>query len=321
MGVVWSKQRTYLAAGVLGVILLVSMFFALQKPVNIEVDSKIIKSRVFFSGTVGDVLEKNHITLKAKDKVQPSLATAVSKEMKIVVIRAFKVKVIADGQTREIISTPITIAEAIKLAGFNLGEQDIVKTIPRQLTVPGQEIELIRVTEAKTESRDTIPCQIERTTDDTLERGLTKTVSSGKNGIAINTIKITYHNGQEVKREVIGSKVLQEPVNKVVAFGTITSVSRGGMRLDFREAKYMQASAYTYTGSHTATGHTPQVGMVAVDPGVIPMGSKLYIEGYGYAHAADTGGAIKGNRLDLFMEERSQCLNWGNRTVKVYLLE
>lgn len=321
MGVVWSKQRTYLAAGVLGVILLVSMFFALQKPVNIEVDGKIVKSRVFFSGTVGYVLDKNHITLQAKDKVQPSLKTAVSKEMKIVVTRAFKVKVIADGQTREIVSTPITVAEAIKLAGFKLGEQDIVKTIPRQLTVPNQEIELIRVTEAKVESRDAIPFQIERTSDDTLERGLTKTVSPGKNGIAVNTIKIIYHNGQEVKREVIGSKVVQQPVNKVVALGTITSVSRGGIRLDFREAKYMQASAYTYTGSHTATGQTPQVGMVAVDPGVIPMGSKLYIEGYGYAHAADTGGAIKGNKLDLFMEERSQCLNWGNRTVKVYLLQ
>ncbi len=321
MGVVWSKQRTYLAAGVLGVILLVSMFFALQKPVNIEVDGKIVKSRVFFSGTVGYVLDKNHITLQAKDKVQPSLKTAVSKEMKIVVTRAFKVKVIADGQTREIVSTPITVAEAIKLAGFKLGEQDIVKTIPRQLTVPNQEIELIRVTEAKVESRDAIPFQIEKTSDNTLERGLTKTVSPGKNGIAVNTIKIIYHNGQEVKRKVIDSKVVQQPVNKVVALGTITSVSRGGIRLDFREAKYMQASAYTYTGSHTATGQTPQVGMVAVDPGVIPMGSKLYIEGYGYAHAADTGGAIKGNKLDLFMEERSQCLNWGNRTVKVYLLQ
>ncbi|MDD3269390.1 MAG: G5 domain-containing protein [Syntrophomonadaceae bacterium] len=321
MGVVWSKQRSYLAAGILSVVLLVSMFFALQKPVNIEADGKVIKSRVFFSGTVGGVLEKNHITLKAKDKVEPSLETAVSKEMKIVVTRAFKVKVLADGQCREIISTPITIAQAIELAGFKLGEQDIVKTMPRQFTVPNQEIELIRVTQAQVENKEAIPFQIERTSDDTLERGLTKTISAGKKGIAINSIKITYHNGQEVKREVIGSKVLQEPVNKVVALGTITSVSRGGMRLDFREAKYMQASAYTYTGSNTATGKTPEVGMVAVDPGVIPMGSKLYIEGYGYAHAADTGGAIKGDKLDLFMEERSQCMNWGNRTVKVYLLQ
>ncbi len=321
MGVVWSKKRAYLAAGVLSVLLLVSMFFALQKPVKIEVDGKVIKSQIFFSGTVGDVLEKNHITLKAKDKIEPSLETAVSKEMRIVITRAFKVKVVADGQCREIISTPITIAQAIELAGFKLGEQDIVKTIPRQLTVPDQEIELIRVTEAKIDCKEAIPCQIERTNDDTLERGLTKTVSPGKNGVALNTIKITYHNGKEVKREVIGSKVLQQPVNKVIAMGTITSVSRGGMRLDFREAKYMQASAYTYTGNHTATGKTPEVGMVAVDPGVIPMGSRLYIEGYGYAHAADTGGAIKGNKLDLFMEERSQCINWGNRTVKVYLLE
>ncbi|MDD2619529.1 MAG: 3D domain-containing protein [Syntrophomonadaceae bacterium] len=321
MGVVWSKQRIYLSACILSVILLVSMFFALQKPVNIEADGKVIKSRVFFSGTVGGVLKKNHITLKEKDKVVPSLETAVSKEMKIVVTRAFKVKVIADGQCREVLSTPITISEAIKLAGFKLDDMDIVKTVPREKTIPNQEIEVIRVTQNNVESKEAIPFEIERTSDNTLERGLTKTVSAGKTGVAMNKIKITYHNGQEIKREVIGSKILQEPVNKVVALGTITTVSRGGMRLDFREARYMRASAYTYTGSNTATGKTPEVGMVAVDPGVIPMGSKLYIEGYGYAHAADTGGAIKGDRLDLFMEERAQCMSWGNRTVKVYVLE
>jgi 3D (Asp-Asp-Asp) domain-containing protein len=83
----------------------------------------------------------------------------------------------------------------------------------------------------------------------------------------------------------------------------------------------MEASAYTYTGNRTATGKNPEVGMVAVDPRVIPMGSRLYIEGYGYGRAADTGGSIKGNRLDLFMEDRSQCLSWGRRTVKVYLLD
>jgi 3D (Asp-Asp-Asp) domain-containing protein len=83
----------------------------------------------------------------------------------------------------------------------------------------------------------------------------------------------------------------------------------------------MQASAYTYTGFHTATGLNPEVGMVAVDPSVIPMGTRLYIEGYGYARAADTGGAIKGDKIDLFMEEYSQCMGWGRRTVKVYILQ
>lgn len=138
--------------------------------------------------------------------------------------------------------------------------------------------------------------------------------------MARNTVRITYHNGQEVKREVIKSEVIKEPQNKVIAMGTITTVSRGGLSLDFREARYMVASAYTYTGRRTATGQQPAVGMVAVDPSVIPLGTRLYIEGYGYAVAADTGGSIRGNQLDLFMEDRSQCLKWGRRTVKVYIL-
>lgn len=320
MGIVWSKQRAYLAA-ILGLVLLVSLFFALQKPVSIEVDGKLIKSSVFFSGTVREVLDKNHITLKEKDKVEPSLNAPVKKKMKITVVRAFKVKVVADGCSREVLSIPVSIKEAIKLAGFQLGEQDIIKTTATSLTIPNQEIEIIRVTQEEQEVKETIAFQVERTSDNTLERGLSRTIKQGKNGVALNTFKVTYHNGKEVKREVIGSKTLLEPVNKLVALGTITSVSRAGQRLDFREAKYMNASAYTYTGRNTATGKQPAVGLVAVDPSVVPMGSKLYIEGYGYAEAADTGGAIKGNRLDLFMEERSQCLNWGNRTVKVYMLE
>jgi 3D (Asp-Asp-Asp) domain-containing protein len=83
----------------------------------------------------------------------------------------------------------------------------------------------------------------------------------------------------------------------------------------------MQATAYTYTGYRTATGQNPAVGMVAVDPSVIPLGSRMYIEGYGYARAADTGGAVRGDKIDLFMEEYGQCIHWGRRMVKVYLLE
>lgn len=71
----------------------------------------------------------------------------------------------------------------------------------------------------------------------------------------------------------------------------------------------------------TATGMTPQVGVVAVDPNVIPLHTKLYIEGYGYATAGDTGGAIKGNRIDVFKNTRSECREWGRRQVKVYIIE
>ena len=91
----------------------------------------------------------------------------------------------------------------------------------------------------------------------------------------------------------------------------------------------MEATAYTddiasqgkWIGQ-TATGMKPQVGVVAVDPKVIPLGTKLYVEGYGEAIAGDTGGAIKGKRIDLFMATRGQAMEYGRRkNVKVKILD
>ncbi len=321
MSIVWSKKGYFLIASILTVgLLLGSLLYALQKPIVIEVDGQLIKTRVLFTGTVGDVLEKNKITLGEGDKVNPSVDSALKKHMQINIIRAFNVKVLADGVVREIYTTPVTIKEAIALAGFNLGEKDIVKTLPVTMVVPEQEIDVIRVTEQEIVQEEEMPYQVERTPDPTLEMGLTRTLKAGKNGIARNTLKVIYYNGQEAKRELVKIETLVQPQNKLVAMGNITSVSRGGQRLDFREARYMQATAYTYTGFRTATGQNPAVGMVAVDPDVIPLGTKMYIEGYGYAWAADTGGAVNGDIIDLFMEEYSQCVKWGRRNVKVYIL-
>ncbi|MDD3364597.1 MAG: 3D domain-containing protein [Syntrophomonas sp.] len=321
MSIAWSKKGIILIASILTMgLLLGSLIYAMQKPVTIEVDGKLIKSRVLFAGTVGSILDKNEIKLEGKDIVEPSLDSGAKKNMVITVTRAFNVKVLADGVSREIYTTPITIKEAIALAGFNLGDKDIVKTLPVTTVVPQQEIEVIRVTEKEISEDQEMPYQVERTTDATLEMGLSRTLQAGKNGIARNTLRVTYYNGQEAKRTLVKMETLVQPEKKVVAMGNITSVSRGGERLDFREARYMQATAYTYTGYRTATGQDPAVGMIAVDPQVIPLGSKLYIEGYGYALAADTGGAVKGNIIDLFMEEYTQCVNWGRRNVKVYIL-
>lgn len=321
MSIVWSKKGYFLITSILTLgLLLGSLAFALQKPVTIQVDGNLIRSRVIFTGTVGDVLDRNQVRLEAVDSVEPSMDTAVKKNMQIIVTRAFSVEVTADGVTREIKTTPVTVKEAIALAGFALGEKDIVKTLPETMVVPEQEIEVIRVTQKEITQDEEMPYQVEKTTDSTLEKGLTRTLKSGKNGVARNTTLVTYYNGQEAKREIVKMETLVQPVNKVIAMGDITSVSRGGQRLDFKEALFMEATAYTYTGSHTATGNNPAVGMVAVDPTVIPLGSKMYIEGYGYAWAADTGGLVKGNVIDVFLEEHSQCVNWGRKTVKVYIL-
>lgn len=87
------------------------------------------------------------------------------------------------------------------------------------------------------------------------------------------------------------------------------------------ETVTFEATAYTWTGKKTATGTCPSRGTVAVDPEVIPLGTKLYIEGYGEAVAEDTGGLVKGNIIDLYFPTESECWEFGRRQVEVRILE
>ncbi|HWI54098.1 MAG TPA: 3D domain-containing protein, partial [Desulfobacteria bacterium] len=103
-----------------------------------------------------------------------------------------------------------------------------------------------------------------------------------------------------------------------LALGSYDVVSRQGPTRGGRAVKFV-ATAYTYTGYRTATGANTRRGIVAVDPRVIPLGSRLYVEGYGYGVAADTGGAIKGRRIDVFLESEAAARKWGRRSVDVYI--
>lgn len=91
----------------------------------------------------------------------------------------------------------------------------------------------------------------------------------------------------------------------------------------------VEATAYTAScegcSGITKTGvdlkANPDAKVIAVDPSVIPLGSRVYVEGYGYATAEDIGGAIKGNRIDVFVPTQSGALQWGRKTVKVTILD
>ncbi len=104
-----------------------------------------------------------------------------------------------------------------------------------------------------------------------------------------------------------------------------TSNSLGDVSNSNNLATYsMTATAYTGNG-FTATGLKPVrdpngLSTIAVDPSVIPLGSKVHVEGYGYAIASDTGGAIKGNKIDLYMNSEAECLSFGRRTVTVTII-
>lgn len=97
-----------------------------------------------------------------------------------------------------------------------------------------------------------------------------------------------------------------------------------GVPSSYRQLITMDASAYSSddpgNSSYTAMGHYLQHGYVSVDPNVIPLGTELYIEGYGYAVADDTGGAIVGNRIDLAMNSHYDAIQFGRQSVNVYIL-
>ncbi len=97
-----------------------------------------------------------------------------------------------------------------------------------------------------------------------------------------------------------------------------------GTPKNYKKKLLMHVSAYSSeddgNGLYTARGNRLTQGLVAVDPNVIPLGSVLYIEGYGYAVADDTGGAIVGNTVDIGMNSRQDALQWGRRDVMVYII-
>lgn len=156
--------------------------------------------------------------------------------------------------------------------------------------------------------------------------GFTKVLESPQDGRTRRVVRVWRKEGEITLRQVIKEKVLARPRDGVVLRGTRGLSSRGG---DWRSPRRMETTAYDpgpgscgkYADGYTATGVRARKGVAAVDDRVIPMGTRLYIPGYGFAIAADRGSAIKGNRLDLCFDTRAEALRWGRRRLKVYVLD
>lgn len=168
----------------------------------------------------------------------------------------------------------------------------------------------------------TVSYQISRT----VRSGATAVHQKGKDGCLTTTYRVTLINGKPVSKVAIKSQRV-EPVADVVLIGRPTFTMS---RSSFARSKslIMSATGYdtspqTLPGSNgrTATGMVARYGVVAVDPRVIPLGTYVYVEGYGFAIASDTGGAIKGNKIDLCFNSRRESLAWGRRRVTVHILK
>lgn len=251
----------------------------------------------------------------------------------IYIDRAVYVTVIADGQQVSYKTAKGTVKDVITAGGFSLADADIVTPARYTVVTGNTTVTIERVSTATVTETEIIEHDTKKVKDSSLYEGQTEVKTKGVDGKTEHTYTVTYIDGKETSRTLVSSKVVTEAVTEVVNVGTKVKSSfkaSANAPTSYKAVYTMKASAYTYGndgGNYTCLGKPTQRGIVAVDPSVIPLGTRLYIESedgkyiYGEAVAGDTGGAIKGYKIDLFVESASECRAFGRRNVTVYILD
>ena len=288
------------------------------------------------------VLKTAGVTLGKDDVVQT--AENGQRTASIEITRAFNVQINADGVSTLVAMTGGTVADALEKAQITVGEHDTLNADPAAPATEGMNLTIERVQYREHTKTEAIAYTTSIRYTNVLPKGKTQIKQAGQNGVKTLTYRDRIVDGQVVETELVGEAVTKKAVEKIVLKGTVvgTPMSKApfdieldsaGQPLKYKSMISGKATAYTSdrgdSGTICSTGMRAQVGVVAVNPKRIPYGSKLYITSpdgsyvYGYAIAGDTGGGVRKNALvaDLFMDTYEECIQFGRRTMNVYILE
>jgi 3D (Asp-Asp-Asp) domain-containing protein len=266
-----------------------------------------------------------------KDADELELIDSSSFDKLYLVKRAKHVEIIDKKTSLGVETTALTVGEMVREnpGAFKLGELDRIEPSLSTHLTDGMAVHVTRVNTLDVTVEEPVQPSFQMVADAQLARGKVVTVKEGKPGVKEVTYRKFFKDGQFTVKKKLSETVRMKPEPGVKHVGSrVMTLSRSGYR--GKRVLEMEATAYDSgpqsTGKWSAAGRTytgkkAQFGMVAVDPKVIPLGSKLFIEGYGYAVAEDIGGAIKGLRIDLFFESRKEALQFGRRKVKVYIID
>jgi len=279
--------------------------------------------------TVKEFLAKSEIAVKEQDQLSVPLKTKIKQGLKINLDTAFQVVVNDGGEERTVWSTSTTVADFLEQQGIKLNELDRVEPGLDQMIGENVPVNIVRVEKVTDVVEEPLEFATVTQKDSNLESGKQQVVQEGKIGKVQKTYEVILENGQEVSKTLISENVMEKATDKIVAVGTkemTQLVSRGS---ETGKEFYVSSTAYTAScngcSGKTAIGidlhANPGAKIIAVDPSVIPLGTKVYVEGYGYAVAADTGTRIKGNKIDVFFASQSDAYRWGQRTVKIKILQ
>jgi uncharacterized protein YabE (DUF348 family) len=291
----------------------------LEKDVVVQVDGKTFNISTC-ANTVGEALKEADIKVIPEDEISPGIDEKLVDGLNIRIKRAFDVKILSDGKEYTVKTTSDTVANLLAKAHILIGEKDKVKPqLDTYISAP-VEVVVTRVSQKVVEEIKTIAYETVSRVDPDIPMGQKKVLQDGENGQEKIVTTLIIENGQIVSKNTT-STVIKQAKPRIILTGSMLVASRGGVDFAYTKKLRMLATAYTHTGNLTAMDTKPRVGVAAVDPDVIPLGSRLYIDGYGFARAEDTGGAIKGNKIDLFMESQSEADRYGRKWVTVYVLK
>ena len=244
----------------------------------------------------------------------------------------------------------LTVEQALSGAGIALGALDRVEPALTAPIAEATDIRVIRVRQSQEHHQEVVPFDYIHRDDPTLPLGLRLQVQAGSPGTLIRRIETRTEDGEVVSRTVAEDRMLDMPRADVVAYGTkslsgslasLEAATRlvpgyGAVASDtLAVSRILHVVATGYEAGPRSTGKQPghqwygvtsigwraTPGIIAVDPDVIPYKTRLYVPGYGFGIAGDTGSAIVGRRIDLFYDTEQEAVRWGLRNLPVYVLE
>ena len=324
---------------ILGMMLVTAFGMPGELEVEIRAGSETIRVHTR-AENVRQMLDEKQLILAGEDTVSPSLETELEEGMIITIRSAMPVWLESDGDKVRLLTTELTVAQLLEAAEVEMGRYDRVEPSPMSLLTPEMKIRITRV--EKEYYRETHPIPVQEITRyvNHLERGETRLVEEGRPGSVMMTMARVTLDGEPADDLIVSRQVVRDPEPRILEKGHDRLVMTGDGRV-LRYTHVYDMTATAYDAGYQSTGKNPgdpyygitrsgtrvRPGVVAVDPRVVPLGSTLYVESmgrspsYGISHAEDTGGAIKGNRIDLYYESRAEALRFGRQPVRVYVLE
>ncbi|TFZ41424.1 DUF348 domain-containing protein [Soehngenia longivitae] len=332
------SKITVLVLLAIAMFLSLGMTFLQRSDVTLNVDGEV-RTLSTYSQTVKELIDEEGIVVEEGAYVSPSLDTELENNLEIIIKNPKDYTIRVDGKSIKITTIETITKDILREANITLNPQDETDPALNSIVKDNGNINVYRIEEKIITTDTKLPFEKQVISNSKMEMGALKTLQKGKEGLKRTQVKEKYVDGILVSSVIISDKIIEEPVTQVVEKGTknVIATSRGSTR--FKKSIVMTATAYdnsyASTGKYpgqagyglTASGTYARPGTVAVDPRVIPLGTRLYIESldgskdYGFAIAEDVGGAIKGNKIDLFFETSWEVKNFGRRQVKVYILE